>query len=205
MNKKIIVFDFDKTLTYSDTLFGFFKTASVKSIMFPFKVIGYFTAMIFAKFRIISNTTLKSWGIYLFLKNLSREQLNSAAFKYSGKINLNKLYKEFNFQSKDTIYVISASFTDYLKFLFPSSVIVVGSELLFKKNRIIGLKQNCFKDKKAKTLLEKGIRLIDVTYTDSYSDLPLACMSDKVIIIKGDKKYDCENIEEFNAFFKKNN
>lgn len=201
MGKKIIVFDFDKTLTYSDTIFGFFIAVSFKNILFPFKVIGYFIAMIFAKFRIISNTDLKVCGIYLFLKNMNEKQLSIRALKYSNKIKLNKLYENYSFTSKDTIFVISASFIDYLKPLFPDNVFVIGSQLLYKENKVYGLKDNCFKNRKAQILLANGVNSIDVVYTDSKSDLALVEMSKKTILVKGDTYITCNGEKEFLNFF----
>lgn len=205
MDSKVIVFDFDKTLTYSDTLFGFFSMASAKNITYPIKVLLYLLTMVLAKFKIISNNDLKSYGIKLFLKNMSREQLGSVALKYSNKIEFNRLYREFNFLAKDTIYIVSASFVDYIRPLFPNNVGILGSQVLFKENKVIGLKENCFKDKKAQILMAKGIKTIDVVYTDSYSDFPLACMSEKIIIVNGDNTHECKNIDEFNSYFGKSN
>jgi phosphoserine phosphatase len=203
MKTKVIVFDFDKTLSYSDTLFGFFSSASKKNIAYPFKVLTYVFTMVLAKFKLLSNTKLKHIGIVLFLKGMNQDQLNLAALNYSRNIKLNTLYNEFNFLSKDTIYIVSASFVDYLKPLFPNNVKVLGSQLLFKNGKIIGLKENCFKAQKTAVLLKENIEVIDVTYTDSYSDFSLASMSKKTVIVNGDKTYECENIDAFNSYFNK--
>jgi len=203
MMTKVIVFDFDKTLSYSDTLFGFFSSASTKNITYPFKVLIYLFTMVLAKFKFLSNSDLKHFGIILFLKGMNQNQLNSAALAYSKKIKLNTLYNEFDFLSKDTIYIVSASFAVYLRPLFPSNVKVLGSKLLFKDERVIGLKENCFKAQKIEALLKEDIKIIDVTYTDSYSDFSLASISKKTIIVNGDKTHECENIEAFNSYFNK--
>jgi len=47
----IVVYDFDKTLTYKDTLFGFFLEFSKN----PLKIVSYISLMILAKFGFISN------------------------------------------------------------------------------------------------------------------------------------------------------
>ena len=203
MKSKIIVFDFDKTLSYSDTLFGFLSSASKKNIAHPFKIIIYAFIMVLTKLKFLSNTELKHIGIILFLKGMHQSQLQSVALDYSKRIKMNTLYKEFDFLSRDTLYVISASFTEYLRPLFPSNVNVVGSEFLFQDGKIIGLKTNCFKSKKSEILAKKGVKSIDLTYTDSYSDFPLACMSEKIIIVNGDNTHECKNIEEFNSYFRK--
>ncbi len=205
MKSKIIVFDFDKTLSYSDTLFGFFSSAGKKNIAHPFKIVIYLFTMLLTKFKILSNTYLKNIGIILFLKGMNQTQLQSAALDYSKKIKMNNLYKEFDFLSRDTLYVVSASFTNYLRPLFPNNVNVLGSEFLFKKDKIIGLSFNCFESIKAEILIDKGVNKIDLLYTDSYSDFSLASRSEKIIIINGDMLHVCDNIKEFNAYFGKSN
>ena len=203
MDNKVIVFDFDKTLTYTDSLFGFFLTATEKNITYPVKVLLYIFIMVFAKLKVLSNKNMKRIGIALFLKGIDKIQLQLLSIDYSKKIKLNNLYHEFDFMSNDKIYIASASFAGYLRPLFPSNVTILGSQLLFKENKVAGLKENCFKGKKAQILLAKGINTIDVVYTDSYSDFPLACMSEKIIIVNGDNTHECKNIEEFNSYFGK--
>ena len=68
--KKIVVYDFDKTLTYKDTLFGFFKFATKKNILYPYKLSIYVLYMILTKSNFITNSKLKDIGIKLFLTNL---------------------------------------------------------------------------------------------------------------------------------------
>jgi len=61
--KEIIVYDFDKTLTYKDTLYGFFKAVANRDIFYFPKLFIYISFMVFAKLGLISNTTLKEYGI----------------------------------------------------------------------------------------------------------------------------------------------
>lgn len=204
MKPKIIVFDFDKTLSYSDTLFGFFSSAGKKNIAHPFKIIIYLFAMLLAKFKVLSNSNLKHIGIILFLKGMNQTQLQSVAVNYSKKIKLNRLYREFDFLSSNVIYVVSASFVNYLRPLFPENVIVLGSEIHFKNEKILGLSFNCFESKKAKILINKGVEEIDLLYTDSYNDFSLASIAKKIIIIRGDKSYECRDIDSFKHYFNKN-
>ena len=203
MKSKIIVFDFDKTLTYSDTLFGFFQFLGKKNYAYPLKVLLYFFVMVLTKLKVFSNTNLKQIGINIFLKGILKQDLNSSAEDYSKTIKLNNLYDEFDFISKNSIYVVSASFTNYLRPLFPKNVTVFGSEFLFKNERIIGLSFNCFGFNKAKILVNNGVNKIDLLYTDSYSDLSLAKIARKIIIISRDKSFECNDIETFKSYFSK--
>jgi phosphoserine phosphatase len=201
---KIIVFDFDKTLTYSDTLFGFFTSASRKNCTYPLKIIIYFIAMILTKLKILCNKDLKHIGIILFLKGINQTQLQSVAVNYSKKIKLNKLYTDFDFFSNNIIYIVSASFSNYIRPLFPENIKVFGSEILLKNDKVTGLSFNCFESNKSKTLIKKGVNEIDILFTDSYSDYSLAKMAKKIIIIHGDKSHECNSFLSFKSYFGKN-
>lgn len=204
MDNKVVVFDFDKTLTYNDTLFGFFLTATEKNIIYPIKVFLYIFSMILAKLKVLSNKNMKRIGIELFLKGIDKVKFQSLSLDYSKKIKLNKLYHNFDFTSNNEIYIVSSSFTNYLTPLFPKNITVLGSEFIFKEEKILGLSFNCYESFKANILLKKGITKIDILYTDSYSDYSLACISEKIIIVNGDNTYECKNIEKFNSYFGKN-
>ena len=201
---KVIVFDFDKTLTYSDTLFGFFWSVTKINFFKPFKFLLYFLIMLFAKLKVLSNSNMKRIGIVLFLKGIDKAKLKLLSVDYSRKIKLNKLYHNFDFTSSNEIYIISASFTNYLKPLFQKNVTVLGSEFIFKDDKISGLNTNCYGAIKARILADLGVSQIDVLYTDSYSDLSLALIANNIKIVNGDKIYECKNIEAFKSYFNKN-
>jgi hypothetical protein len=159
--------------------------------------------MLLTKLGILSNTSLKIVGIYLFLKGMHKSVLKDRSIRFSEQIELNSIYHNINFSSCNKIIILSASFEDYLSPIFPESTLVLGSTLRFHKEKVSGLKQNCYMTKKAELLLDKGIFKIDEIFTDSFSDYCLAAMSKKIIIVKGDKTIKCNNINEFKLFFKK--
>ena len=204
MENKIIVFDFDKTLTYHDTLFGFFMLCCRKNFLFPFKVSIYFLLMTLAKLNLISNSKLKKSGVYLFLQGKDVKSIDKLSKIYSKRIKFNKLFNQYNFKKEKKVYIISASFDVYLRKIFPDNVIVIGSQIEYSSGVVIGLKYNCFKDEKINALSKKGVKKIDEFYTDSYSDFSLAKISKKIIIVNRDKLFDCKDIYEFNRYFKKN-
>ncbi|MGM1057524.1 MAG: HAD family hydrolase [Bacteroidota bacterium] len=204
MPKEIIVFDFDKTLTYNDTLLGFFLNASEKNLCFPLKVFFYFILMFCAKFNLISNQKLKETGVYLFLKNKTSNKMLKDSRSYVKNIKFNNLFNEFNFTNYDqNIYVVTASFKEYIEPIFPSNIKVIGSQIEYSKGKIKGLNFNCYKQNKIKALKSLGIKEIDVFYTDSYSDFPLAEISKKIIIVKKDMLYECSDLTDFISFFRK--
>ena len=203
MDKKIIVFDFDKTLTYNDTLLGFFKIVSRRNIQFPLKLFSYIVLLIGAYLKLISNLKLKELGILIFLKNEREAYVHKLSASYKDKIKFNKLFYQYNFNCDYRFYVVSASFEDYLKYIFPENVVILGSQIAYLNKRVNGLKFNCYKENKLNALAEHGIFKIDVLYTDSYSDYALASISKKIMIVKKDELHECNCIQDFNMYFGK--
>ena len=161
--------------------------------------------MILTKYNIIHNIKLKKIGIYLFLRYANSSHLNDKLqeFSESNNIQYSKLYKGLIFDANTNYYVVSASFEEYIKPMFPVFVQVIGSKLAQdRKNRTV-LEYNCFGKDKVTALFRHGINHIDEFYTDSYDDLPLAKISTNIIIIDGDDLVRCNNIYEFIDFFKR--
>jgi len=199
--KEIVVYDFDKTLTYKDTLFGFFKAVSKKNIFYPLKVSIYFFFMIIAKLKLISNTTLKSVGVNLFLKGLDKTFIQTKSKEYSKTVKTNKIYKQLIDKNKSA-YIITGSFKEYIQPLFPKNIKIISSKLDFKDNKVDKLNFNCYKENKIDALKQNGIESIDIFYTDSMADLEVAKISKKIFIVKKDDIIKVENIKEFCNFFK---
>ncbi len=201
--KKVIVYDFDKTLTYKDTLVGFFLYSAKKDISYPFKVIIYLLGMILSKLQIIKNTQLKTLGIKLFLSKLEQKTLLRKYSTYKNKIKFNKIYKTMTFTEENDYFVVSASFEEYLSAMFPKNVNIIASKMEYVDGVPVGIKINCYKENKILALNQWGIKTIDILYTDSYSDYTLAKISEKIIIINGDKETVCHDIDEFKRYFQK--
>lgn len=203
MKKKIIVYDFDKTLTINDTLFGFFRHCSKKEFNYFLKLPIYIVTMILTKFGFLTNRELKEIGVRLFLKGLSKELIKNLAKSYKKKISFNEVYHKLFFDKNTNYFIISASFEDYLIPLFPEEVRVIGSKLKYVKMMVNSLEFNCYKESKREILNKLGIEKIDLFYTDSYSDLALANISEKIVIIDKNRQVECNNIEEFKRYFGK--
>ena len=200
----IVVFDFDKTLTYNDTLFNFYCYVSKKNIHYPLRVILYIIYMILFKCKIISNDYLKLMGFNLFLRGLRAEYLDIMGKKFISKINFNNLFKSYNFNTKNKKFiVVSASYEIYLKYIFPKKIDVYGSQFKYKNGFASEFLFNCYSSNKKFILNKNGINSIETLYTDSYSDKSLATISKKIIIVDKDTITKCDNINEFNLYFKK--
>lgn len=204
MDTFTVVFDFDKTLTYNDTLLDFYKMSTSKTLTYPLKRFIYFCVMVLHKLKLISNNSLKHIGVILFLKNLTLEQIDTASTFYYSQIKFNKLYRQFNFNDpRKKIIVISGSFECYLKKIFPPNVMVLASQIEFKNNKVCGVKINCFGSQKATILADNGVYKINRLYTDSYFDYQLAEISNEIIIVKNDEYKTCNNLNEFKEYFRK--
>jgi 2-hydroxy-3-keto-5-methylthiopentenyl-1-phosphate phosphatase len=203
--RKVIVYDFDKTLTNQDTLFAFFRFSEKREILFIFKLCIYFMAMILTKINIFSNDKLKNIGIGLFLSRASADHLNYkfTEFCNSNSFEFSMLYKNLVFEKGTEYYIVSASFEEYLKPMFPDFVHIVGSQLKVNYKGQLTLKFNCYGVGKVDALMNYGINNIDEFYTDSYDDLPLAKMAEKIVIVNKDSITTCKDINEFKLHFDK--
>ena len=180
-----VVFDFDKTLTEKDTLFGFYEEASRSVPVFKIKYPFFILAAAAFKLGLISNLTLKKTGVWCYLNGLTRDEVKEVGETYAGRIELNNIYKEeFLKYSSEQVIIISASFEDYLKPLFPKHR-VVGSRLSYsKENRVNGVSVNMYGESKREWLQNHGVEKIDCLYTDSYSDKPLMDMAERTCFVK---------------------
>ncbi|PKD43247.1 haloacid dehalogenase-like hydrolase [Rhodohalobacter barkolensis] len=187
MKEQMIVFDFDKTLTEKDTLFGFYRSVHKENFSFLIRRTIHLGAAFIYKLGIINNDQLKKIGVSLFLSGMPVSKLKIMAKEYIGDIKLNQVYyHDFLNAPKQKRVIISASFEIYLKELFPEEI-VVGSLLKIKKGTIVGLDRNMYGIRKRNYLMSIGINEIDCLYTDSYSDLPLMKMSKKIFLVKNDE------------------
>lgn len=204
MENNIVVFDFDKTLTYRDTLLNFYMHTSKKSFKFPIKLSYYVGLMILFKLKIISNDYLKIKGFNLFLRGLKVDYIESKAKNFSSKIDFNDLFKTFNFNTTDKkIIIISASYDIYLKYIFSKNVKIFGSKFISVKGIASKFSFNCYSSNKNYMLQNNGVNSISTLYTDSYSDVSLAKISKQIIIVNNDQLIRCKDFNEFNLYFNK--
>ena len=181
------VFDFDKTLTYTDTLFGFYHHVARKKAFFHFKKGLIFFSAVLYKIGLISNDKLKSIGVFLFLKGCTQSELSKASQDYSKRIKLNGIYHSiYNQTNTSKKIIITASPEIYVQKVFPNDKII-GTKLAFNDNRVERLKINMFGQAKADYLISLGVTEIETLYTDSITDKPLMKMAKKVYLIKNGK------------------
>ena len=203
MDKKIVVFDFDKTLTYKDTLFGFYISIVEKNYKLPFKISFYFFLMILFKFKLISNDFLKKTGFKIFIKGKKISFLEKKAKLYVKKINFNLLFNSFDFENaSQKVIIISASYEVYLKYIFKENVQVIGSRFISENGFATEFDYNCYSEYKSKILKQLGYNSISILYTDSFSDFSLAKLSDCINIVRKDNIYKCYSLIQFKKYFR---
>ncbi len=200
---RTIVYDFDKTLTRSDTLLGFFRLAAKRQGGRRIHLGIYFLGMVATKLGWMSNTRLKAIGVDLFLRGMACEVLESLCLEYAAQIACNGLYHRMQKHREARIFVVTASFEAYLVPLFSDEVIVIGSRISCVDGSVDALAYNCYGDEKVKTLQAQGVDRIDLLYTDSWSDRALAEISRKIIVVDGEKLTVCETFEAFREYFGK--
>jgi hypothetical protein len=187
--EEIIVFDFDKTLTNSDTVFTFFLFCSrrnpIRLLFIPFFPI----VKILSKFHFISVKKEKEIGLKFFCPR-KIHKFKECCYQFAKRLALNDIY--YNeliplINSNNKIVIVSASFQYYMESLFPG-IKVIGT--LMKTNaldQIVGICQHPFKEEKAILLQSKNLSVIKCFYTDSKNDLPTSKLAEKTIWVKHGK------------------
>jgi len=180
-----VVFDFDRTLTESDTVFRFYQEFS-KNIV---KLIILTVGMIFNKIGILTNATIKKIGVSFFLLGLPEKVVIEKGQKYFSKIRLREdiiARLEKHIADGDKVVVLSASYECYISGLRSrwNDVTVLGSKLATDKDgKVQGLSFNCYGENKLKALQGNGIQSVDILYTDGFADRAVMRISKEVIVV----------------------
>jgi phosphoserine phosphatase len=182
MKRSVAVFDFDKTLTNKDTLFGYYRAVAGHDPFFLLKRILLIGAGALYKTGLINNRTLKRFGIYLFLKGKPRDELEIAAQRYCEHVELNNIYLNHYQKTDGEKWIVSASPEIYLRHLFPGDH-VAGTTFRYRGDKLAGLQINMFGEEKKKFLANNGITRIRELYTDSIADQSLIDISEHVYIV----------------------
>ena len=195
----MIVFDFDKTLTYRDTTLPFlaFGLSPMKSI---FCYISYYSLALLVKLKILDVLSLKTLMVKWRFRRYDDHGWKLHCKEFSAVIKTNSIYNQTNWNQSNLV-VASASFKEVLLHLFPSSVLVIGSEVKIEKK--ISITKHAMGVQKAEHLRAEGIESFDRLYTDSLADLPLMKMAREVVWVQGDQQ-ELLSHETINNWLKKN-
>ncbi len=195
----MIVFDFDKTLTYRDTTLPFLAFGLSPMLSVFYHSLFYALALL-VKLKILDVLSLKQLMVKWRFKGYDDNAWKLHCKAFSAVIKANSIYHKTNWNESNLV-VASASFKEVLLHLFPSSVLVIGSEVKIEKKIIIT--KHAMGEQKAELLRAKGIESFDRLYTDSLADLPLMKMAREVIWVKGDQQ-ELLSQEKINNWLKKN-
>ena len=199
---RIVVYDFDKTLTSDDTLFGFFRHAAPKGVLYGPKLLLYIAAMAAAKWGIVENTRLKAWGVRLFLYGMEEERYLERSRSYARRIRCNDLCIRLRHEEEpEESLVVTASFVPYVSACMQEKMPVIGSDVQIEKGRVVALAYNCYGEEKARRLRAQGIERIARLYTDSYSDAALAKMAEEIYVVSDGHIEACPDFEAFRRYF----
>ena len=180
------VFDFDNTLTYRDTLLGFYVHCNRGSQLVLVCKLGIYLAFaLLHKLSLLSNDALKHLGVRLFLRGASEKWIRDKAREYSGQIELNCVYHDY-LSRFDSVYIVTASFREYVEHVFPNQK-VIGSELMYRDGKVAAVRVNCHGKTKVKMLKSAGVDQCDCFFTDSRKDLPVAQIATKAFLVRGDE------------------
>lgn len=180
------IYDFDKTLTSSDTTMMFLiycccfienKTAKIVMI--------YFYAFCH-KVRLLNNKNFKNLSYSLIFKGKSKNFIEniSQAFVNENKNIFNDLGEKVSTEINRQSYIVTASPECYVKLFFKNTA-VIGTRFSFDTKGIYnGIEFNCYGANKVIALTEKRVTEVDEFFTDSFSDKPLMNISKKVFLVK---------------------
>jgi hypothetical protein len=93
MKTEVIVFDFDKTLTVKDTIFGFYRSVSGNGATFSVKRILFLAGAVLFKAKLFSNDSLKRLGAALFLHGYTEKELKAKGVEYASGIEMNGVFE----------------------------------------------------------------------------------------------------------------
>lgn len=166
-----IIYDFDKTLTWKDSLSVFFYH-DLNCI----SVFCYLILKILSKIHLISVKKEKELT-FRWLCSGKADEIRKRLRDFAYKIEFNPIMRvcEQQVATGARVVIVSAAPEDYLKIIFPD-IEVFGSVLIDDGKNIVGLYQHPIGKEKCAVLLKNGITSIDTMYYDSDSDEELIPM-----------------------------
>lgn len=182
--KKLVLFDFDGTLTDRDTLFDFLKfNNSVFTFYSKLLMLVPIFALLF--FKIISNSRAKEIMLTLFLKNTSQENFQEICKNYARirvpliiRAPANEEIKQYKKLAIE-IAVVTASPENWVKPWCDSmGIFCIGTKLEIKNSVITGKidGKNCYGEEKV-ARINRAYNLneiqIEAAYGDSNGDRPM--------------------------------
>ena len=181
-------YDFDKTIYDGDCTvdFYFYCLKHYPCIYAEIPKVLWFGLLF--KLGVIEKKRFKS----IFFKFATLIPDLNGAVKSFWDINKEKIKDFYIKNQQESDFIISASPTFILETICKMLGIknLIATEVDLKTGNIIG--ENCYGEEKVKRFYAEGgdVNSIDEFYSDSYSDSPLAKISKKAYLVKGNKLSD---------------
>lgn len=163
----IVVFDFDKTLTYKDSLSELFKER-----LNVFTRLCYFLLRIGSKIGLIS-VPQEKFVMIKILFGADEVRFKAACIEQASQIKLTPVIDilKQHLLHKDRVIVLSASAQYLLDEVFKGyNIEIIGTEFLVVEDKIAKIVQHPFGKEKLKVLKENNVTDIDDEYFDSCHD-----------------------------------
>lgn len=163
---KIVVFDFDKTLTYRDSLTQFFleRMKGWRVIFLPY----YILLKVLSKYGVISVQKEKEFAFNVLCPR-SEACTNRLLIDFADRIVLNEINEKVDdsLLRGDRVVILSASSEVYLNKIYPDCEII---GLRYDADKGYHITQHPYGKEKLDLLLRKEIERVDEFYYDSKSD-----------------------------------
>lgn len=200
--KKLIIYDFDKTIYTKDSTVEFYKFCFKKKnsiIKYIFIQIIYYIL-----FKIFKKDEYKA-KFFVFLKSFSKKEIENLVkefWKIEGK-NINKVVlNNYIKKGDEEKIVISASPEFLLEDIVKDCDINMLIATKFNLDTLEFESKNCYgveKVKRLNELIRDNFEILEF-YSDSYSDKPCADIAKKAYLIKNKKIYESDYIREKHIF-----
>lgn len=177
------IFDFDKTLTCKDSTLGFFlfKENRCKQL---FLYLVFYILAIGVALQLINRKQHKECLLNLFFGRCSQDALNQKAKDYAKTILFQSWTKTIPWTQGPTKWVITASWSAWVKPLFPENTQVIGSEFTKNTKQQWVVDPHTEGDEKVLALARHGIGSFGTVYTDSKRDAPLVKLSKQWVLVQ---------------------
>lgn len=174
---KIAFFDFDGTITTSDTLIKFIRFA-IGDLKFIFGMIVLSPMLLLYKLKVIPNYKAKQMLISWFFKDMDEERFKDLANEYSLKhidsiLNLDAIDKlKWHKEQNHKIVIVSASMECWIQaWARKNNYELIATKLEMKDRKLTGkfLTKNCFGQEKVNRIKEK-YNLDEYEFIYAYGD-----------------------------------
>ena len=199
---KIYAYDFDKTLTLTDTTLPFLLFAQPLLKRWV-RRLHYYATSVLVKLSIWTTATHKDHWLRCYFKGWSAQNWALHCQAFAKHIQLHPLFQQTDWLANDRTYIVlTASPVDWVRPLFPPQVLVFGSEIAFGPKGLQGLGLELSGASKLAPLQQRGILQLESFYTDHPNDRPVAALAKSIFLVRGLEVIPCADLAAFDKMTK---